>query len=186
MNQSYLFTSTRLGFRNWVEADKEKMIAISGNPKVMEFFPAVARPDQTISFIERMQAMCNEKGYCYFAVDRLEDGAFIGFIGLCDQEYEAPFTPCVDIGWRLGPSFWGKGYATEGAKRCVQYAFEAIGLEKIYAVAPLINTKSISVMKKIGMTKAMEFEHSKLLNIERLRLCACYELLNSNSSKNKE
>ena len=178
MQGDYLFTSSRLGFRNWLEADKAKMIAISSDPEVMEFFPAVAKLEQTIAFIERMQIMFEEKGYCYFAVDRLEDGAFIGFIGLCDQEYEAPFTPCVDIGWRLAAQYWGNGYATEGAKRCVAYAFAQLGLKKIYAVAPIINAKSIHVMEKIGMTKAMNFEHSKLLGVDNLRLCACYEISN--------
>ena len=72
-------------------------------------------------------------------------------IGLSEQSYEAPFTPCVDIGWRLKPTFWHMGLATEGAKRCLKYGFQDIQLSKIFSVAPVINTPSIHVMKKIGM-----------------------------------
>ena len=94
----YLFTSERLGFRNWNDSDIEKMAAINNDPDVMEFFPATATYSQTADFIVRMKTMFTEKKYCYFAVDELSSGNFCGFIGLCDQNYEASFTPCTDIG----------------------------------------------------------------------------------------
>lgn len=176
MTADYIFTSQRLGFRNWTEADIPLMAAISADIDVMEFFPAVATSEQTAAFIERMKIMFTESGYCYFAVDRLEDNTLIGFIGLCYQDYDAPFTPCIDIGWRLGKDFWNKGYATEGAQRCLQYAFQDLKLKNIKAAAPAINTKSIGVMKKIGMRKQLDFIHPRLLDNERLKHCVCYEM----------
>ncbi len=56
-----------------------------------------------------MQFTNQKRGYCYFATDELTSGKFIGFIGLMYQNYEADFTPCVDIGWRLAKKYWGKG-----------------------------------------------------------------------------
>ena len=100
MSKEYLFQSERLGFRNWIDSDIAKMIDISSDSDVMEFFPAIATKIQTEEFIDRMKLMCIEKGYCYFAVDQLKDESFIGFIGLCYQTYESQFTPSVDIGWR--------------------------------------------------------------------------------------
>jgi RimJ/RimL family protein N-acetyltransferase len=172
---SYLFTSERLGFRNWKESDTEPMISISANPVVMEFFTYVAKPQQTIDFIERMKTMFAKKGYCYFAVDELETRTFIGFIGLSDQEYDAEFTPCTDIGWRLDPKFWNKGYGTEGAKACLNYAFETVKLKRIYSVTTAIHETSINVMKKIGMKHHLNFVQPKQKGDERLENCVCYK-----------
>lgn len=172
----YYFKSERLGFRNWIEEDVPKMIAISADPEVMEFFPYVATPEQTTDFIKRMQLMCDAKSYCYFAVDELETGNFIGFIGLCDQDYEAEFTPCTDIGWRLDTAFWNKGYATEGAKACLDYALNEIGLEDVYSTTITHNVKSLSIMKKIGMTKYLEYIHPRLKDDPDFRNCVCYRI----------
>ena len=179
MKNDYLFQTERLGLRNWRIDDVPEMTEISADPMVMEFFPATKTPKETEDFVRRMQQDFEEKGYCYFAVDKLEDGQFIGFIGLCDQTYEAPFTPGVDIGWRIKPGEWGKGYATEGAFACLKYAFEELKLETIYSVAPEVNVKSQHIMKKIGMRQTDTFDHPALLNNDRLRACALYEIRHS-------
>ncbi|MDP2412294.1 GNAT family N-acetyltransferase [Daejeonella sp.] len=177
----YLFKSERLGFRNWLESDIELMSAINADEKVMEFFPRITTKAQTVEFIEKMEQQFKEKGYCYFAVDKLENNRFIGFIGLSKKSFEAEFTPCVDIGWRLSSEEWNKGYASEGAKRCLEYAHEVLKLEKIVSIAPKINVKSEWVMKKIGMEKVLEFEHPLLINDERLRDCVLYQtMINKN------
>ncbi len=116
----YIFTSQRLGFRNWLDSDLPKMAAINADEEVMRFFPSTQTKAKTEEFIKRMQAQFEKHGFCYFAVEILESKALIGFIGLSEQTYKADFTPCVDIGWRLGRTHWGKGYATEGAKRVLQ------------------------------------------------------------------
>jgi RimJ/RimL family protein N-acetyltransferase len=174
MNTSYLFTSERLGFRNWCPADIAGMASINANPEVMKFFPATQDREQTAAFIKRMQQLYTERGFCYFAVETLEQEDFIGFIGLAWQEYTAPFTPCVDMGWRLKPEAWGKGYATEGATRCLAFAFSDLGLEKVIATAPLLNIKSISVMEQTGMQPLLQFKHPALTMHPELELCAAY------------
>ena len=180
MSKEYLFQSERLGFRNWIDSDTPKMIDISSDPDVMEFFPSIATKIQTIEFINRMKLMYIEKGYCYFAVDQLKDESFIGFIGLCYQTYESQFTPSVDIGWRLNKKYWNNGLATEGAKKCLDYGFNKLGLKNIIATTPIINIKSIRVMEKIGMEKLTEFKHPRLKSNEKLENCVCYEITSSN------
>ena len=170
----YIFTSARLGFRNWRADDLDAMAAINGDEQVMEFFPGVQDRERTAAFIQRMQQQYADKGFCYFAVDKLEDGQFIGFTGLCEQTYPAPFTPCVDIGWRISAKEWNKGYASEAAIRCLQFAFETLQLKTVYAVAPLVNTKSQRIMQKAGMCFQYEFEHPLLQDQERLKPCAVY------------
>lgn len=152
------------------------MTAISADPEVMRYFPAPATPAQTKAFIVRMQHSHVEKGYCYFAVDELYSGDLIGFIGLMDQAFEASFTPCVDIGWRLRKASWGNGYATEGAIRSLKYAFEILNISEIVATAPLVNEPSIHVMEKAGMKKWMEFKHPRLKGFDHLENCVCYKI----------
>lgn len=175
MSVQYLFTSARLGFRNWLPADVASMAAINADPAVMEFFPAIQTLQQTEAFIERMQKQIAERGYCYFAVDALADGAFIGFIGLSYQTFVADFTPCTDIGWRLAQKEWNKGYATEGAQRCMYYALQELHLDKVVAMAPKVNVRSINVMQNIGMRETAGFIHPLLANDERLKECVLYE-----------
>lgn len=174
----YLFSSARLGFRNWEETDIEKMSAINNDPEVMRYFPGIPSEAQTRTFIANMQTLFNRKGFCYFAVDHLEDGTFIGFIGLNEKDFESDFTPCMDIGWRLKRAYWNKGLATEGAASCLAYGFQELGFDSIKAIAPKINMPSISIMKKIGMEKLRDFVHPLLKDDERLRDCVLYEIKN--------
>jgi len=178
MPKEYLFTSKRLGFRNWIDSDIDKMIDISSDPDVMEFFPAIATKIQTIEFIDRMKLMYIEKGYCYFSVDQLKDDSFIGFIGICYQTYESQFTPNIDIGWRLNKKYWNNGFATEGAKKCLDYGFNKLGLNKIIATTPIINIKSIRVIEKLGMEKLTEFKHPRVQSDNKISDCVCFEISN--------
>ncbi len=172
----YLFTSARLGFRNWIPADIDKLHEINSDEKVMEFFPSMPTKEQTTAFVVRMQEQFSERGFCYFAVDKLETGTLIGFIGLSLQTFEAAFTPCTDIGWRISSREWNQGYATEGANRCLDYAFDVLKIDNIFAIAPKLNVKSAHIMTKIGMQKLDEFEHPLLMNAEHLKTCVLYKI----------
>ena len=156
------------------------MIDISSDPDVMKFFPAISTKIQTVEFIDRMILMYIEKGYCYFAVDYLKDESFSGFIGLCYQTYESQFTPGIDIGWRLNKKYWNNGFATEGAKKCLEYGFNVIKLKNIISTTPKINIKSIKVMEKIGMAKLTEFKHPRIQSDNKLSDFVCYEIINLN------
>lgn len=174
MKSKYLFTSERLGFRTWKKEDIKALHTLNSDPKVMRYFPRTLTREETDKFVKRMQALFKDKGHCYFPVELLTTGAFIGFIGLSLQDFEAAFTPVKDIGWRLAPEFWGKGYATEGAKRCLLFAGENLGWKEVYAIAPLINTPSVGVMKKLGMKKVKNFVHPQLEPDSELQPCVLY------------
>lgn len=176
MSEKYIFKSERLGFRTWTKTDVQKMNSINTDPEVMEFFPEIPTEKQTAAFIDRMQRQYIDKGFCYFAVDKLENDEFIGFIGISEQNFEADFTPCIDIGWRLAKKEWNKGFATEGAKSCLKYAFNELQLKSIKAITPEINVNSENVMKKIGMKKVSTFKHPKLAEYKRLEHCLLYEI----------
>ena len=104
----------------------------------MEFFPKTLSQEESAGFIKRFQDHYTKHGYTYFAVELLSTGELIGFIGLAFQDYEAPFNPATDIGWRLKPSTWGQGYATEGAKKCLEMAFSTWGLKEVVSVCIIL------------------------------------------------
>ena len=174
--KSYVLKTSRLGFRNWTRKDIPFMSSMNSDERVMEFFPNTLTKEESAAFLGRMQNHFSNHGFCYFAVDLLETGECIGFIGLLHQSYESPFTPCVDVGWRLAVDYWGKGYATEGAKACLEYAFYELGIEKIYSVASCVNVRSEHVMRKIGMHKIMEFDHPKIIQADHLKRCVVYKI----------
>jgi RimJ/RimL family protein N-acetyltransferase len=123
-----------------------------------------------------MQNQMSETRHCYFVVEELKSRKFMGFIGLLNQTFESEFTPAVDIGWRLLPEFWGNGYATEGAKRCLEFGFSNLKIVRVISIAPQLNKVSLAVMRKIGMTQIAEFSHPKLENYPDIQKCCVFEL----------
>jgi len=172
----YLFESERLAFRNWKEDDLMSMHLVSSDPVVMKNFPSTKTLDETKAFIVKMQDQFLAYKYCYFPAVLKTTNEVIGFIGLAYQTFDAPFNPAVDIGWRLAKKHWGKGYATEGAKACLKYAFETLNIKEVVSIASTVNTPSINVMQKIGMEHVYDFEHQLLLDYPRIKMCSLYSI----------
>jgi RimJ/RimL family protein N-acetyltransferase len=176
MNSKYVFKSKRLGFRVWTKGDLHEFGEINADKDVMEFYPNPLTIEETEEFIDRLIAHYAKHGYQYFATEVLETHELIGFVGLAFQRYKTEFSPATDIGWRLKKSAWGKGYATEGAERCLEFAFEDLNLKKVFSACSKNNLKSENVMKKIGMEKMGEFNHPKLKKYPELEKCLWYEI----------
>lgn len=169
-----VFQSNRLLFREWLPTDIEDMHAINSNLEAMEFFEHPLSKEESTAFIDRQILSMDRFGYCYYAVELKESHQLIGMIGLGRKEFEADFTPCVDVGYRLHPNFWNQGFATEGTIACLEYGFQALELSKIVSICPKINTASWKVMEKAGMQFVQEFEHPQLINTPRLNPCVLY------------
>lgn len=156
------FETPRLIFRDWREEDLPEFREMNKDARVMRYFTKALSPEETDGFYNIIKEEFQKYGYGLYAVETKLDQHFIGFIGFHWATFAAPFTPCVEIGWRLGTEAWGKGFATEGAKACLKYGFEALGLEKIYSLTSKINIPSENVMKKIGLAKVTEFQHPNI------------------------
>ena len=177
----YIFKSNRLGFRNWLKKDLDEFAKLNSDEVVMEHFPKTRSKKEVEKLIDRLKKHFAENGFTYYATEILETKEFIGMIGLAYQEYKTDFTPAIDIGWRLKRSAWGKGYATEGAKRCIEYAFSELDIRQIIAVCTIKNKKSENVMKKIGMTKKGEFNHPEMVDYPAYEKHFCYEITKSST-----
>ena len=180
-NNKYIFKSERLGFRNWKKNDLKEFAEINSDPEVMEHFPSTLSKKETEALIGRLKNHYDERSYTYFATEILETGELIGFIGLAYQTYKTEFSPATDIGWRLKKIAWGKGYATEGAKRCLEYAFNELKINKVFSICTINNRNSENVMKKIGMTKKEEFKHPELTEYPEYEKCIWYEIKKNNN-----
>jgi RimJ/RimL family protein N-acetyltransferase len=148
--------TARLRFRRWTEDDKIPFREINADARVMEHFPARLEAEASDALIERINTMIDQRGFGFWAVERLEDQRFIGFIGLSVPGWDAPFMPCVEVGWRLAHAFWGQGYAPEGARAALDFGFNQLGLSEILAYTAASNLRSQRVMQKIGMQHAPE------------------------------
>lgn len=168
----------RLLLRRWRDADREPWAAICADPEVMRHFPALQTREQTDATIDRIDAHFDEHGFGLWAVERLEEGDFIGFVGLHHLTYDAHFTPAVEIGWRLARTSWGRGYATEAARAAVDHAFTTLDLDAIVSVTVPANEPSRNVMRKLGMTHdpAGDFEHPNVPEGSPLRHHVLYRL----------
>lgn len=159
---NYLFESERLGFKRWQDINRNRFYDMSENEDVMRYFPKLLTKNQADQLIDRFETHMDDKGYTMWAVERKEDEAFIGFIGLLEITMEIEGKGSAEIGWRLDKKFWKKGYATEGAEACLTYAFGPLNMKQVYSFTASINKPSEILMKRIGMIKVGEFDHPKL------------------------
>jgi RimJ/RimL family protein N-acetyltransferase len=131
------------------------------DPRVMEFFPTLLTVEESNAGIDRVEAHFERHGFGLWAVEVKANGRFAGFVGLSIPRFETRFTPCVEVGWRLAPEFWGQGLATEGALEALRFGFEDCGLRQVVSFTVHANVRSRRVMEKIGMERdvAEDFDH---------------------------
>jgi RimJ/RimL family protein N-acetyltransferase len=151
--------TTRLHLRPWRASDRIPFAALNADAEVMEHFPSTLTTQESNAMIDRLEAHIELHGFGPWAVEIPNVTEFAGFIGLAVPSFEAPFAPAIEVAWRLARANWGKGYATEGAKAAVEFAFTQLNLSEVVAFTVPENLRSIAVMKRLGMKYAGEFLH---------------------------
>ena len=170
-------TTARLRLRFWTKEDHSRVMEMNGNPQVMRHFPEVETPEQSADWLDRARSGQVLDGFTYFCAELKENGAFVGCLGLAEQRKQYPYHPCVDLGWRLLPEYWGKRLATEGAKACLDFAWDTLGLKRVRAFCPVVNTSSEGVMLRLGMEKLGTFQHPALVDHPRISRVVAYEMI---------
>jgi len=153
--------SRRLLLRRWRDDDRTPFAALNADPAVMEHFPATLSRQESDALVDRIEAGFDDRGWGLWAVEVPDAAAFVGFVGLNPATFEAPFTPAVEIGWRLAREHWGNGYATEGALAALGFGFDTLALDEIVSFTTHANTRSRQVMEKLHMQhdSADDFEN---------------------------
>jgi RimJ/RimL family protein N-acetyltransferase len=164
MNPDAPLQTDRLQLRRWRPSDRAPFIRLNADLRVMEHFPSLLTPAESTQMMARIEAHFAHHGFGLWVAELLSTGEFTGFIGLNIPTFESHFTPCVEIGWRLAPEFWGGGLATEGARAVLHHAFTALALPEIVAFTVPANHRSRRVMEKLAMTHnpADDFDHPRL------------------------
>ena len=175
---STTLSSERLILRPWREDDLDALAQLCADPEVMAHFPATLDRVGSAELLARLMAHQAEHGFTFWALQRREDAAFVGFTGLARVRFEAPFVPAVEIGWRLARPYWGQGYALEAARCALQFAFEDLQLDEVVSFTVPANQRSWGVMQRLGMRRdaAGDFEHPILPEGHPLRPHLLYRI----------
>ncbi|MCB2037363.1 GNAT family N-acetyltransferase [Ottowia sp.] len=166
----------RLRLRPWRASDLEPFAALNTDPEVMRHFPAPLGRADSDAMAGRLQALIEQRGWGFWALERLDTGAFVGYAGLGQAPQALPFAPAVEIGWRLARAHWGLGLASEAARRSAEHAFGPLGLTELVAFTALGNQRSRAVMQRLCMREAGQFDHPALPHGHLLRRHWLYRL----------
>jgi RimJ/RimL family protein N-acetyltransferase len=153
-------STERLLLRPFAPADLAPFAALNAHPLVVEWLGTARTRAQSDALAEMINAEIEREGWSFWAVEVVGTELFIGMVGLHRVDPSYPFAPAVEIGWRLDPSQWGQGYATEAAQASLQHGFDR-GLHEIVAMTAAGNLRSQAVMRHIGMARdpGADFDH---------------------------
>lgn len=155
----------RLILRCWTEADRAPFHAMCNDPRVMAFLGPIQSHEESEAAIHRQQALQAEHGHCFWAIERREDGRFLGFCGLKPGAEDTPIAGEIEIGWRLAFDHWGHGYAAEAARASLDWGWRHLGSASIAAITVRENRRSWGLMERLGMTRVADgdFDHPAAL-----------------------
>lgn len=167
----------RLQLRQWLPEDRAPFAALNADPRVMESFPAPLAPAESNALADRLESLISQRGWGLWAAELKQSNDFIGFVGLHIPSPAIPYSPCVEVGWRLAYRFWGNGYATEAAREALRVGFEDLGLSEIVSFTSVLNLRSRAVMERLCMIEEPEkFEHPNVPVGNRVREHCAYRL----------
>jgi ribosomal-protein-alanine N-acetyltransferase len=173
---SAALATERLALRAWRPSDLDAFAALNADPEVMRYFPRPLARGESDALAARIRADWERHGFGLWALERRADGRFLGFAGLSVPGFDAHFTPCVEIGWRLERAAWGRGYATEAARAALAFGLAELGLGRIVSFTAVENRRSRRVMERLGMThdERDDFDHPLLPDGHPLRRHVLY------------
>lgn len=178
-----MLKTERLILRKWKKSDYSDFINMGLDPDVMKYLPHLLTQEESLYTIKIIEEMISKNDWGIWAVELKENHKFIGFIGFHEQLTQFDFSPCIEIAWRLSKEYWGRGYATEGAKAALDYAFKVLNMDKVVSFTASVNIPSESIMKKLGMTKVKEFTHPEFSSNLYLAPHVLYEIYNPKIKK---
>jgi RimJ/RimL family protein N-acetyltransferase len=161
----------RLLLRRWRDSDREPFAAMNADPRVMRYFPSTLTREESDAMVDRAEAAFDRLGFSVLAAELRETREFVGYIGLWVPSFEAHFTPCVEIGWRLAAAHWNRGLATEGAREILRH-----WPCDLVSFTTVDNLPSRRVMEKLGFTRdpAEDFDHPRIPEGHPLRRHVLY------------
>jgi len=172
-----MIETERLYLRQWQASDFAPFAEMNANLEVMAYFPKLLTTSMSNTIAKKCQSLIDDNGWGFWAVSLKETDTFIGMVGLNNAHADMPFSPTVEIAWRLHNDYWGQGYATEAARVSLDFAFVELEIEEVVAFTAVINKRSQLVMERLGMTNTQEdFSHPMLDPDHRLAEHVLYKI----------
>ena len=165
-----MIETDRLILRPWREADRAPFLAMSADPEVMYWLGGVPTPADANARFERFAGGIAKRGFSRFAIERRDDGAFLGYCGLAPVPAGLPVSG-IEAGWGLVRSAWGFGYAARASRAAVDDGFARLGFDEIIAFTADTNLRSQAVMARAGLARDIgrDFDHPSLPSGDPLR-----------------
>lgn len=179
-----LIETARLHLRPLTDADMEPYLAMAADPEVMRYVAPTPIPRVSAeAAATHYRRLLETKGYGYWTIEVKKGASFAGIILLQDLRFAAAFTPAIEVGWLLPREHWSNGYATEGARAALDYAFTTMELNEVVALTAASNTRSQRVMQRVGMTHDPhdDFDHPHVLGTP-LQRCVLYRIQRPNGT----
>ena len=157
-----MIETERLILREWRDEDRDAFLAMGESSAVMEHLGGRSTPEQVDAGIARIRACQAANGFCFWAMERRDDGAFLGFCGLkLAPDKGTPIEGEVEIGWRLREDAWGQGYAREAAAAALAWAWANTDAPRVVSLTVPANMRSWGLMERLGMTRRpdLDFGH---------------------------
>lgn len=172
-----MIETARLVLRRWRREDAAPFHAMGQDAEVMRFIGPAISPQHALATITRQNELADAHGRCFWALERREDGAFIGFCGVQPGPAATPIAHLPEIGWRLRRDAWGRGYAHEAAAACLVEEWRR-GTAAVYAITVPANRRSRALMERLGMARmpAADFDHPALRPDDPLRAHVTYRI----------
>lgn len=150
--------TTRLTLRDWRADDWESFFAATNTPAVMRWLGGVMDAGGQAALRARIEAYRADHGHTFWAVERREDRALLGFCGLKRSNQPGGPQGTMEVGWRLREDAWGKGYAKEAATASLALAFDRFGADEVIALTVDNNTPSWGLMVRLGMARREDLD----------------------------
>jgi ribosomal-protein-alanine N-acetyltransferase len=168
----------RLVLRQFEEGDEAAFFELNSDPEVMAFLGGPLSRESSDSLAAGIAEKIAKQGWGFWAVEVSRDRSFAGFVGLNRPDYETEFTPCLEVGWRLGRQHWGRGYATEAGSAALEFAFTRLDDQEVVSFTTVENRRSRRVMERLGMERdvAGDFDHPKVSRGDPLKRHVLYRL----------
>jgi RimJ/RimL family protein N-acetyltransferase len=171
-----MIETERLLLRGWTDADRVPFHAMCTDPRVMAFIGPLQSRAESDEGIDRQIGALASHGHCFWAIERREDGRFLGFCGLKPGAAGTPIEGEVEIGWRLAVEHWGQGYAAEAARASLAWGWEHLDVPGIAAITVEQNARSWGLMERLGMRRALDADFDHPAAIPELRRHRTYRI----------
>lgn len=174
----FVIETPRLLLRGWTQADAAPFQQICSDPQVMEYLGEPMTLAETEMVVTRMQAMQEQLGYCFWAMEHRETGALMGFCGVKPGAIGTSIDGQLEIGWRMARAYWGKGYAREAAQAAINWVWINLKVDSVWAITAPANERSQALMRRLGMTRhrKLDFQHPAMPPGDPLRAHVTYSL----------